>query len=278
MKLNHMLNPKLLIVALSAILALQISLSTTSHGQENGSKEETPAFDIAAHSDRSDRGYENSRVAVTMILKNAAGAQTGRKLVISTLEVPDEDTGDRTLVLFSAPRDISGTALLSHAHILEPDDQWLFLPAVNRIKRISTANKSGPFVGSEFAFEDITGQELKKYSYSLLEPSECGSLQCDRLDRQPLYEGSAYSHQIAWIDTKDHQIRKVEFFDRKGQLLKTLNYSQYRLYEGEIWRAHRMTMDNHQTKKSTQLVFEDYEFKLNLSERDFTKSSLSRLS
>ena len=68
-------------------------------------------------------------------------------------------------MVFRTPRDIEGTALLSHAQILEPDNQWLYLPALKRVKRISSANKSGPFVGSEFAFEDFTALELNKYDY-----------------------------------------------------------------------------------------------------------------
>ena len=95
----------------------------------------TPAeqgFDIAARSDRTDVGFGDSRVELQMILRNAAGQQATRSLEIATLEKPDESVGDKSLVLFGTPRDIEGTALLSHAKILDPDDQWLFLPALKR--------------------------------------------------------------------------------------------------------------------------------------------------
>ena len=85
-------------------------------------------------------------------------------LSLRTLEVPDESVGDKSLIIFDSPRDIKGTALLSYAKILDPDDQWLYLPALKRVKRISSVNKSGPFVGSEFAFEDFTALELNKYA------------------------------------------------------------------------------------------------------------------
>ena len=62
-----------------------------------------------------------------MVLRNAAGQEATRALRISTLEKPDETVGDKSLVLFETPRDIEGTALLSHAKILDPDDQWLYL-------------------------------------------------------------------------------------------------------------------------------------------------------
>ena len=67
-----------------------------------------------------------------MILRNAAGDETSRKLSLKTLEITDESVGDQSLIVFDTPRDIEGTALLSHAKILDPDDQWLYLPALKR--------------------------------------------------------------------------------------------------------------------------------------------------
>ena len=66
---------------------------------------------------------------------------------------------------FCEPKDVKGTAFLSHTHSLKPDDQWLYLPAIKRVKRIASANKSGPFVGSEFAYEDLSSFELDKYKF-----------------------------------------------------------------------------------------------------------------
>ncbi|MEL6335073.1 MAG: outer membrane lipoprotein-sorting protein [Pseudomonadota bacterium] len=237
----------------------------------------TKGFDVAARSDRSDVGFGDSRVALQMILTNAAGATAVRELEITTLERENEDVGDKSLVHFSEPRDIDGTALLSHAKILDADDQWLYLPALKRVKRISSSNKSGPFVGSEFAFEDITAQELNKFSYTWLQEEPCGALTCDVVERTPLYEGSGYTKQIAWYDQTDFQIRKVEYYDRKGALLKTQLFEDYRTYPGGVWRSHLFRMENHQTGKKTDLKFEDYRFGVGLDDGDFVKGTLRRL-
>ena len=141
---------------------LVLSLVST---QTIAQSEEEKGYEIAARSDRSDRGFGDSRVALQMILRNAAGRETTRELTLRTLEIPDESLGDKSTIVFEQPADINGTALLSHARILKPDDQWIYLPALKRIKRISSVNKSGPFVGSEFAFEDLTASELNKYKY-----------------------------------------------------------------------------------------------------------------
>ncbi len=236
---------------------------------------EEQGFEIAARSDRSDRGFGDSRVALKMVLRNTAGQESSRSLRITTLEVPDENLGDKSLVVFDSPKDIDGTALLSHAKILDPDDQWLYLPALKRVKRISSANKSGPFVGSEFAFEDFTALELNKFKYRYLREEEIDGLTTDVVERLPQYEKSGYTKQIAWTDQDIYQIRRVDFYDRRGDLLKTLIFDEYRQYDG-VWRAHRLAMKNHLTGKSSDLLFGEYNFKIGLNDNDFVKGVLAR--
>lgn len=233
-------------------------------------------FEVVARADRSDRGFSDSRVELEMVLRNAAGTESRRVLEITTLELPDESVGDKGLIVFSSPADIDGTVLLSHAKILEPDDQWLFLPALKRVKRISSANKSGPFVGSEFAFEDITGQELEKYSYKWLREENCGEFTCDVVERTPKYENSGYTKQIGWIDQVHYQPRKLEYYDRKNELLKTQFFEDYKLYEDSYWRAQVFKMNNHQTGKSTDLYFNEYEFGIGLKDNDFVRGVMTR--
>ena len=139
-----------------------------------------------------------------------------------------------------------------------PIDQWPYLPALKRVNRISSRNKSGPFVGSEFAFEEITGQELDKYEYTWLGEKPCGPFTCDVIERKPRYENSGYARQIDWVDQTHRQARRLDYYDRKGVLLKTQAFEDYRLYESKYWRAQTFRMVNHQTGKSTDLHFGDY--------------------
>ncbi len=234
-------------------------------------------YEIAARSDRSDRGFTDSSVQVTMVLRNRAGKEVERVMQFATLEVPDENIGDKSLIVFDTPADIEGTALLSHAKILDPDNQWLYLPALKRVKRISSVNKSGPFVGSEFAFEDFTALELNKYAYKYVGEEACGDFTCDVIERTPRYEHSGYKRQLTWVDQDVYQVRIVEFYDRRGGLLKTLSLEDYREYDSGVWRSHQMLMVNHQTGKETDLVYTDFEFKNGVKDKDFVKSVLTRL-
>jgi hypothetical protein len=242
-------------------------------------KAQTPAekgLAIAVEADNRDLGWIDSESQVKMILTNRNNETSTRELRIKSLEIQDPNLGDKSLTIFDHPRDIEGTAFLSHTRILEPDDQWLYLPALKRVKRISSANKSGPFVGSEFAYEDLVSQEVAKYSYSWLRDEACGTLQCFVVEQIPVYENSGYTKEIVWIDQQEYRAMKIEFYDRKDSLLKTLTNSDYRQYLDRYWRAHTLQMDNHQTGKSTTLTFETYQFKVGNKEGDFTPNRLKR--
>lgn len=235
---------------------------------------------IAARSDRTDRGFKNSEVRSTMILRDAHGKESKRNMLQRIMEIPDESVGDKSIIIFETPAEVEGTAMLSHAKILDPDDQWLYLPSGKRIKRISSKNKSGPFLGSEFAFEDFTSQELGKYSYKFIKEEPCPnvpSLTCDMVERFPKYEFSGYTRQISWIDQKDYQVRQIDFYDRKDELMKTLKFENYKKYDGKFWRFHTLNMVNHQKGKSTDFIFHEYTFGLDLSDKDFEKGALSRV-
>lgn len=261
----------------SAALSVTLPAAIAQDAPTELSADEQKGYDIAARSDRSDKGFGHSQASARMILRNAAGQESpARELQFKTLERENEDVGDKSLVIFDSPRDVEGTALLSHAKILEPDDQWLYLPALKRVKRISSANKSGPFVGSEFAFEDFTATELNKYTYRYIGEAELDGMMVDIIERFPRYERSGYTRQVSYIDQAQYQLRKVEFYDRKDALLKTLTLTNYRDYNG-VLRAHKLAMVNHQTGKETDLIYDSYDFDTELSENDFTKGVLARI-
>ncbi len=121
---------------------------------------------IATEADLRNQGFGDSTADMLMTLRNKHGQESTRQIRARTLEVKDD--GDKSLSIFDTPRDVKGTAFLTFSHKRGDDDQWLYLPALKRVKRISSRNKSGSFMGSEFAYEDIASQEIEKYSYKYL--------------------------------------------------------------------------------------------------------------
>jgi outer membrane lipoprotein-sorting protein len=259
---------------ITTILAAAAMIWATAPAQAESQQEKGRA--IAEEMDRRDLGWGDSSTTLTMTLANRQGQSSTRELRVKALEVQDTGKGDKSLVVFDRPRDVAGTAFLSHTKITDPDDQWLFLPALKRVKRISSANKSGPFMGSEFAYEDMVSQEVDKYKYEWLRDEACGGDSCFVIARTPVYENSGYTRQVVWVDSQEYRPIKIDFYDRKESLLKTLVYSDYRRYLDSYWRAGTMEMTNHQTGKSTLLSFAEYKFQTGLAEGDFTSSRLKR--
>ena len=231
-------------------------------------------YEIVAEVDKRDQGFGDTTAVMTMTLYDQNGNTSSRSIRNKTLEGTSE--GDLSLVIFDTPRDVKGTAFLSHTKKSGPDDQWLFLPALKRVKRISSSNQSGPFMGSEFSYEDISSQELEKYSYDHIGEEKINGLDCFLVKYYPLDKKSGYSEQLVWIDKDQYRVQKIEFYDRKKSLLKTLNYSEYQRYSNKFWRANKMEMSNNQTGKKTTLIFEGWQFETGLTTDDFSKKSLKR--
>lgn len=264
-----MFKKKLVLGTLSAItLALVSNISIAMTPQQQG-------LEISKEAKQRDLGWVDSTADMLMLLRNKQGQQSIREIKIKSLEIDDD--GDKSLTIFNKPRDVKGTAFLSFSHSVEADEQWLYLPALKRVKRIASRNKSGPFMGSEFAFEDLSSFEIEKYSYKYLGDETINGLDNFKVEQYPNDENSGYTKRIVWLDKNEYRIQKIEFYDRKDALLKTLTYVDYKQYLGKHWRADKQQMLNHQNGKSTELKWSNYAFKTGLKDGDFNRNSLKRV-
>ncbi len=235
---------------------------------------------IAIEADKRDDGWGDLQSDMVMILKNRHGDESKRIIKSKTLEVQGD--GDKSMSIFDNPRDVKGTAMLTFSHKVGDYDQWLYLPALKRVKRISSSNKSGSFMGSEFSYEDFASREIEKYMYKYIKDERCPGdeykeLTCFVSESYPIdKKNSGYTKMVGWIDKKEYRSIKVEFYDRKSSHLKTLTFKGYKQYLGKYWRADELYMVNHQSGKSTKLLWKNYRFKTGLKKSDFNKNALKR--
>ncbi len=265
--------PALLFIATSLV-------SSFSYGDAGEQENIAKGLAIAVESDKRDTGFSDQTANMVMELRNKQGDVSTRTIRIKALEVIGD--GDKSLSIFDKPADVKGTAFLTYSHAIKPDEQWLYLPALKRVKRINSKNKSGPFMGSEFAYEDLASQEVEKYTYKYIRDEKLKTEEFPEgvdtfvIERYPAYEYSGYTRQLAWVNKERYVAEKIEFYDRKNSLLKTLTNSGYKQYLGQFWRPDEMFMENHQTGKSTILKWENYKFKTGLTDKDFSRNSLKR--
>ncbi len=236
---------------------------------------EERGLEIARQADQRNTGFGDTRADLTMTLRNAHGDEAIRLLRVRALE--QEDDGDKSLLVFDNPGDVKGTALLSFTHKVEPDDQWLYLPSLKRVKRISQSNQSGPFVGSEFAYEDLSSQELEKYTYKYLRDESFDGRDHFVIETDPVDPKSGYSRQVVWLGQEHYRVWKIDFYDRKGSHLKTMTTAGYKQYLDQFWRPTRQLMVNHLTGKSTELTYANFEFRNGFTDQDFSRNALQKV-
>ncbi len=235
---------------------------------------EERGLEISQEADRRGNGFGDFRAEMEMILKNRRGDESRRYIRVLGLEV--EGDGDKGMSIFDEPADVKGTAMLTYSYKVKSDDQWLYLPALKRVKRIASKKKDGPYMGSEFAYEDLGSQEVEKYTYKYLRDEVYQGMDCFVVERYPVDKYSGYTRQVTWIDKEEYLPRRTDYYDRKNGLLKTLTFIGYKKYLEHHWRPDEMFMENHQTGKTTRIVWRNYRFRTGLKESDFQVNDLKR--
>lgn len=256
---------------LTAVLVFGLAASNPAYAESAREKGER----IAKQADSRDQGYRDYTATGNMILKSASGRQSKRDFDFRLLNTGG---GSKSLLTFNWPGDIRDTSLLTHTFSRRDDSQWVFLPAANRVKRISSSGRSGSFVGSEFSYEDMVNQEVAKFDHVWTADRSCPNYSgtCHVLERTPKFR-SGYAKQIVWIDTRLFKIRQIDYYNKRGDRVKTLSISGYRTYSGRYREPGRLVMTNHLNKRSTQLNWANYRFDTGLNAAGFTTREMQRL-
>lgn len=227
--------------------------------------------DIAREAERVNQGYLSERSAFTLLLINAQGDKIERRFTLELRE--DIAAGDQSRIDFDWPDSVRGTILLTHAHKVGDDDQWLYLPATKRVRRISAGQKNGSFMGSEFTYEDLSPPVASKYTHTRNADEPIEGRPCYKLERRAKTEGSGYSRQLLWLD-KEHLVPAMqEFYDRKNELLKVAYYRDYHAF-GRYQRTSLIRMENRQTRRASELRAGNRQLGVTLDPQRFRSQAL----
>lgn len=194
-------------------------------------------------------------IQAKMTLINKQGKKRERELTIMTKEFTADL--DKILIRFTKPRSIYGAGLLIEENEKRSDDQWLYLPVLKKIKRISTSERSHSFMGSEFAYEDMHGEVTDDFNYTLAGSENVNGKDCYIIEAKPVsarkIEETGYSKRRLWI-RKDINFKvKVEYYDKKGELLKTEYDEELITIPGGKLRMNLVTMVDNRSGNKTVL-------------------------
>ena len=212
------------------------------------------------------------------LISSRGGKKRSRSRVLRSIEKKYEDGVFKTksLLVFSQPREVKGTAFLNWDRIDgKGDDQWLYLPALKKVKRIRATEKSRSFQGSDFSYEDLSVRELDSDKYELIGEESINGIKCYKVNAMPIETETQYSSRIVWVDQQNFLMKKVEFYDKKNNRFKVLDIPNH-VKNGEYWTAIKMTMHNMKKAHSTELEVLKVNYDQGLKDNIFTESYLKR--
>lgn len=191
----------------------------------------------------------------------------------------DPDGHVMRLIRFHTPADLakSGILVLDKGH--EDAEQWLYLPAYHTSRKVAAANRSDTWMGTDFAYEDMSDPDVDRYDYRFLENERIDGADCRQVEAVPrdekLKKESGYSRTVSWIDPTRNVVVKVDFYGKDGALAKKLRHSRLQSH-GEYYRWGEWEMRDLKREHRTLLKFEDRRVNPGLEERLFTVRFLER--
>jgi len=228
---------------------------------------------------REQRSSRDERSKLTMKLIDSRGRERTRKLEQTTMT--DERNNQRMLITVEEPEDLRGTAFLIIENSDADDDQWLYLPAFRRVRRVLPNEKGDAFLGSDFFYEDLETEDLEHHSYRLIGEESLDGRPCWVIEALPGDEKtrkeSGYGKRELWITKENFIGLQTRFYDRKGKLFKVFRALDVREIEGTgKWRAFRLEMHSLKSGHRTIILYDFFDIDQGVPEWIFTKAYLGR--
>jgi hypothetical protein len=267
----------LLRAGLAALAALLVALPTL---PAVARADDAKAREIMRKVNDRDDG-DNQTSEIKMVLIDSRNNRRERELRSFR---KDRGADTLTIMFFEAPADVKGTGFLTYdyAETGKDDDQWLFLPALRKSKRIASSDKSGSFMGSDFNYADMTEPDLEDYDFTLVKEEDVDGHKTWQIQSVPRNEAvkdeTGYEKSIVWVRQDNYVVLRGVRWVYKSPRLKFMKVNKLERIDG-IWVASELQMvtrEGNATVHATVLQFNNVRFNQKLSEDFFTVRQLEK--
>ena len=212
---------------------------------------------------------QDGRAVVRMKIKDAQGRKRVRQFTILRRDL--SDGGQQSfLVLFSRPADVKGTVFLVNKKPQSDDERWMYLPALDLVKRIAAADKRTSFVGSHFFYEDISGRGTHEDRHQLVAMTAQHYVVQSTAKKPGDVE---FKHYKVWVDKATSLPVKIEYTDKSGKLYRRIEALRVETIQGRPTIT-KMRATDLKDGGSTVLVMKGISYDLSLPQSVFTERSL----
>lgn len=211
---------------------------------------------------------------LTMTLINSRGDRRVRKI---KQFIKDFGKEEKKIMFFISPADVRNTSFMSWSYdeVGRDDDQWIYLPALKKVKRISSDSKSDYFMGSDFTYDDLGDRHPTDDTHKLLREEKFNGEDCYVIESIPKEEDYIYSRTVTWV-IKDKWIgQKKEFYDEDDERLKTLSVIKYEKIKDYLILTHSR-MHNVQKDHTTNMLLENLKVDVGVPNNKFTERMMKR--
>ena len=214
-----------------------------------------------------------TRVYMKLISKD--GRERVREMAM--LRKNYQEGGDQKyFIYFYQPQDVRDMTFMVYKYTGKDDDRWLFMPALNMVRRIAANDKRSSFVGSDFTYEDISGRDIEDDNHSMAKEEKIGDRDAYVIKSAPKDEkGADFSYKLSWIDKNSSLPLKEEYYDKRGELYKVFTAEEIKDIQGFPVITMR-TMKDMKTGHRTEVEFKKVEFNVGLEDDLFTERYLKK--
>jgi hypothetical protein len=269
----------------AALVVVALTLFTSLSPVSAGSPGPQVALSAEQIVERSHQAYyyagDDMKARVTMELIGAGGDTRSR--IMTMLRRNDAARrNQKYFVYFHEPGDVRGMTFMVWKNVERNDDRWIFVPAVDLIRRIAADDSRSSFVGSDFTYEDVSGREVAADSHTISREEELEGRPCFVVESTPL-DPAEYTRRVSWIDTTSFLPLKEEYYDVQGELYRVFTAAgieEIAIGEGpgatSYPTAMHRTMTNVKTGHRTDVTFNEITYNIGLSDEDFSERSMRR--
>jgi hypothetical protein len=213
------------------------------------------------------------KARVMMKLISKGGAERIRELTMLRKNYGEPGGDQKFFIYFFQPADVKDMTFMVYKYPAKDDDRWLFVPAINMLRRIAAQDNRSTFVGSDITYEDVSGRDIEDDTHIIAKEEKLGGKDCHVIKSTPKAGDVDYSYKLSWIDKANFLPLKEEYYDRKGELYKVFTADEIKEVKG-FPTVTKRTMKNLQSGHRTEVTYIKSDYNIGIEDSLFSERFL----
>ncbi len=215
------------------------------------------------------------KARVMMKLISEGGQERVREMTMLRKNYGPPGGEQKYFIYFYRPADVKDMTFMVYKYPGRDADRWLFIPALNMVRRIAARDKYSSFVGSDFTYEDVSGRDLSEDTHAMVKEDKYNGKECYIVKSTPKAADMEYSYKLSWIDKSDFLPIKEEYYDKRGELYKVFSADEIKSVKG-FPTIMRRTMKNLQSRHMTQVTYLKADYNVGIEDSLFSERFLKQ--